>query len=240
LSHNRIDETGNKYGLLTVVKYAYTKNKRAYWVCNCDCGNKNIIVQGKYLRNGDTKSCGCLYINNATNMGKSNKKVNDYYIDEFNTVHVKLQNNKEMLCNLEDWEKAKNIYWYENNTGYARGLYNGKEILFHNFILNIQDGKQVDHIFGNKLDNRKSMLRILTHQENMLNKGIYKNNTSGVTGVSWDKKSNRWVAYIQYKKEFIKLGYYQDFETAVKVRKETELKYFGDYHRNNLKQVEQS
>lgn len=234
MSHNRIDETGNKYGLLTVVKYAYTKNKRAYWVCNCDCGNKNIIVQGKYLRNGDTKSCGCLYINNATNMGKSNKKVNDYYIDEFNTVHVKLQNNKEMLCDLEDWEKAKNIRWYENNTGYARGRYNGKTVLFHNFIFNIQDDKEVDHIYGNRLDNRKSMLRILTRQENNLNKGMYINNKSGVTGVRWNKQTKKWHAYIQYKKKYINLGYYENFEEAVLARKNAELEYFNIYNRRNL------
>ena len=73
MSNNRIDETGNKYGLLTVIKYAYTKNKRAYWLCKCECGNF-VIVKGKYLRNGDTKSCGCLYINSAMEMGKSNKK----------------------------------------------------------------------------------------------------------------------------------------------------------------------
>ena len=45
MSNNRIDETGNKYGLLTVIKYAYTKNKRAYWLCKCECGNF-VIVKG--------------------------------------------------------------------------------------------------------------------------------------------------------------------------------------------------
>ena len=55
----RIDETDNRYSKLLVKKYAYTKNRKAYWLCDCDCG-KVIIVQGCHLRNKHTQSCGCL------------------------------------------------------------------------------------------------------------------------------------------------------------------------------------
>ena len=55
------DETGNKYGKLTVLyKTDKTNSKReVYWFCKCDCGNE-IEVLGRLLRNGTTKSCGCL------------------------------------------------------------------------------------------------------------------------------------------------------------------------------------
>ena len=53
------DLTGLKFGRLTVLEYAYTKKSRAYWLCQCECGNKKIIF-GKDLRNGKIKSCGCL------------------------------------------------------------------------------------------------------------------------------------------------------------------------------------
>ena len=56
--NGRIDLTGQRFGRLTVDNYAFTKNKRAYWNCTCDCGCHGIYA-GKYLRNGDTKSCGC-------------------------------------------------------------------------------------------------------------------------------------------------------------------------------------
>ena len=53
------DETGNKYGRLTVIKYeGINKQGRAVWLCKCSCGNTTTVV-GKYLRNGDTTSCGC-------------------------------------------------------------------------------------------------------------------------------------------------------------------------------------
>lgn len=57
-----IDETGNKYGKLTVLKRDYSKpksQKNCYWLCKCDCGNTAIVI-GTKLRNGETKSCGCL------------------------------------------------------------------------------------------------------------------------------------------------------------------------------------
>lgn len=54
-----IDETGNVYGYLTVIERGPNKGDRATWKCKCKCGNE-VIVTGKLLRNGHTKSCGCL------------------------------------------------------------------------------------------------------------------------------------------------------------------------------------
>ncbi len=55
-----INEIGKTYGYLTVIGRAEnTKDNRAQWLCKCKCG-KEIIVIGKLLRNGHTRSCGCL------------------------------------------------------------------------------------------------------------------------------------------------------------------------------------
>ena len=55
-----IDETGNKYGSLTVLYKAETeKGKPIKWHCLCECGNEKDVL-GTMLRNGNTKSCGCL------------------------------------------------------------------------------------------------------------------------------------------------------------------------------------
>ena len=54
-----IDETGNKYGILTVLKRVPNdKHGKAKWLCRCECG-KEIEVLGSSLRKGNTKSCGC-------------------------------------------------------------------------------------------------------------------------------------------------------------------------------------
>ncbi len=57
-----IDLTGKKFNRWTVLKRVYpnSKNREAMWLCKCDCGNERII-QGSQIRNGSSKSCGCLW-----------------------------------------------------------------------------------------------------------------------------------------------------------------------------------
>lgn len=61
-----IDETGKVYGYLTVIERVENdKSGRAKWKCRCQCG-KEVIVLGKHLRSGNTKSCGCYQRERAT------------------------------------------------------------------------------------------------------------------------------------------------------------------------------
>lgn len=60
------NEIGNTYGYLTVIERAEnSKEGRAQWLCQCKCGNQ-VIVLGKHLRSGNTKSCGCYQKEQAT------------------------------------------------------------------------------------------------------------------------------------------------------------------------------
>lgn len=55
-----VDLAGMQFGKLLVLKKStHGKETRAYWLCRCECGNETI-VSGRYLRNGTTRSCGCL------------------------------------------------------------------------------------------------------------------------------------------------------------------------------------
>lgn len=51
------DETGNRYGKLTVLSFVRTNKLTSFWKCLCDCG-KSIITRGNTLRSGQVKSCG--------------------------------------------------------------------------------------------------------------------------------------------------------------------------------------
>lgn len=79
-----INETGNTYGRLTVVRYDHTdKTKGAYWFCICECGC-TTVVKGNSLRNGKTKSCGCLKRETQQNYGKNTKEITSKRMKEFN------------------------------------------------------------------------------------------------------------------------------------------------------------
>ena len=63
-----------------------------------------------------------------------------------------------------------------------------------------------------------------------MNKYKLKNNTSGVKGVCWHSRDNRWFARIGIDGKQISLGYFIDINDAIKTRKEAEEKYFGEYN----------
>lgn len=64
-----IDITGRRFGLLTVISKEPNRNEKAMWLCRCDCG-KTIVARGSSLRDGHTKSCGCLKFNHLDLAGE--------------------------------------------------------------------------------------------------------------------------------------------------------------------------
>lgn len=67
------DETGHIYGHLTVLQRAGSKNGKATWLCQCDCGNTKVIT-GDELRRGAQTSCGCQATVRGCQVGKNNAK----------------------------------------------------------------------------------------------------------------------------------------------------------------------
>lgn len=103
-----------------------------------------------------------------------------------------------MLCDLDSWERLKNYSWRKNH-GYAVTQENRRQISFHREVMNVENPKiQVDHINGNRLDNRKENLRLCTNQENSFNKYKNSNNTSGFKGVYFDRRDSKWRSSIQF------------------------------------------
>jgi hypothetical protein len=79
-----VDETGHKYGKLTVLQqYGWMNKKReALWLCQCECGN-TTVVQGGNLRTGNTKSCGCELSRGEVSVEKLLKDNNIPYTKEY-------------------------------------------------------------------------------------------------------------------------------------------------------------
>jgi len=90
---------------------------------------------------------------------------------------------------------------------------------------------EIDHINHNRSDNRIINLREVVRHENAKNASFNSANTSGVTGVSWNKRAEKWEAYISDKTKRIKLGMFDSLIDATLVRERAEWQY--GYHKNH-------
>jgi hypothetical protein len=152
--------------------------------------------------------------------------------EDYAEVVLYKQNNEvaRALIDLEYVEIVKRYKWGLDKRGY---VYNNQVGFLHRFIMNPPDDLVVDHINHNKLDNRRDNLRVCTQQENAQNRPIQCNNTSGITGVTWDKRKNKWRATISVNGKRKYLGYFNSKEEAADVRRLAEVEYFGEFAPNN-------
>lgn len=233
------DLTGMRFGYLTVIKrvedhICYPSGYRTpQWLCECDCGNKVVIIGKNLTKKNGTKSCGCFV---KENMSRVKKRYNTYDLTGEYGIGYTFKG-EEFYFDLEDYDKIKDYCWSKNKKGYiiSTDSKTRKTILLHRIITDCPDNLLPDHIYGKdtRYDNRKSNLRICTVQENCMNSALYKNNTSGVTGVMWHKRDMVWQARIKVNYKYIHLGCFEKFEDAVKARKEAEDKYFGEFSYDN-------
>jgi len=75
--------------------------------------------------------------------------------------------------------------------------------------------------------------------QNSMNQITKSNNMSGTKGVNWHKSKNKWRAFIGVKGKHIHLGLFENFDDAVKARKEAEKKYFGEFSYDNSKYMKE-
>lgn len=200
----------------------------ACWLCECNCQeHKKIIARGKDLRSGDRTSCGCL----TKELLSLRKKYNKYDLSREYGIGWTNNTNREFYFDLEDYDKIKDFCWFEHidHNGYHSLQANdtdSKETILMQWII---VGKNYDHKDRNTFNNRKNNLRFATNTENSQNRSKYKNNTSGFTGVSWDKTNNKWRAQIQHYKRKIAIGLFDNKEDAIRARLLAEKEYFGEF-----------
>jgi len=92
---------------------------------------------------------------------------------------------------------------------------------------------QVDHIDGNKLNNRWSNFRETSNGPNIQNSKIRKDNTSGIKGVHWDAQHKKWRAVIYADGQGIRLGRYSSIDEAASVISKARLEMHGSFARQS-------
>lgn len=119
-----VDLTGQKFGKLEVIKKSNLHNKKdkhAYWKCKCDCGNY-CIVASHHLKNGNTKSCGCL------NNGKSHTRLYRIWTDIKCRCYRKVENSYcyyggRGITVCDEWlQDFQAFYDWAMTNGYADNL----------------------------------------------------------------------------------------------------------------------
>lgn len=170
-----------------------------------------------------------MYFHGTTELVKRQSK-NTYEISG-NIAICKTAKGERFLLDKEDLERCLKYSWCFDPRGYlAATTSTGKHAVLHRFVLGLDghDGNVVDHINGNKWDNRKINLRICTNSENGRNLKKKKNNTSGFPGVK-AINSGKFRARIVINGKESGLGTYNTFEEAKEARIKGELKYFGEF-----------
>jgi hypothetical protein len=147
---------------------------------------------------------------------------------------IKLTKGKYALVDDADFEPLSKYNWCVSN-GYAlrrsSRASGGKNIRMHRVIMDTPDGMFTDHINGDKLDNQRSNLRIVTKSQNEMNKTPNSRNKSGTKGVFWAENVGKWCANIYVNGKNRNLGYFKELDDARAIRIEAENQYFKQYAR---------
>lgn len=162
---------------------------------------------------------------------------------------ITLSQNKVALVDDEDYEFLNQWKWYahlQDGNYYAlRNLPTDpitkkrETARMHRIILDAPADKEVDHWDHNTLNNQRYNLRLATGKQNQHNKTKQSNNTSGYTGVSWNKQSNKWKAYIFFNKKQIHIGVFDNVVQAARAYDQKAIEIFGEFANLNFKGIKE-
>lgn len=200
-----IDLTGQRFGMLTVLRRAESRNGKVCWTCRCECGS-TIEVSGNNLKRGHTVSCGC-------------KRVLPYIGKRFGRLTV-LEKTNEKIRHGSTWSPLWKCQCDCGNTTLVRldSITSG----------NIQScGCQENE---GKTEKMREAAGFISGTQLSKIRRIMEHNTSAadedMIGVNYDPKTRKWRATITFQGVRHRLGSYDTPREAAAVRREAERKWF--------------
>lgn len=142
---------------------------------------------------------------------------------------IPLTKGKFVIVDETDFNDLNQHKWCLHSLGYAVRRSDGQYLLMHRVILGVEPGINVDHIDGDKLNNRRMNLRLCNQSQNCANRRLNRNNTSGYKGVVWVPRLKKFQAQIQVNRVNYRLGCHVTAEQAAIAYNKAAKKYFGDF-----------
>lgn len=204
--NKKIDITGDRYGRLFVIKEVEPNGYLRRWLCQCDCGNQKIVAMNQ-LRTGKTRSCGCL--NRKITSTKNSVDLTGQRFGKLTVVKRSSKKNGRVvwLCQCDCGKTVNVVSSYLTNGDTVscgcRHAEIGEELQKYNINNLTKDG-----VFTPVL---KSKIRA--------------DNTTGVKGVTYNRRTKKYRAQIKVKGKRYYLGEYPTLEEARKAREEGEKRY---------------
>lgn len=206
----RVDLKGHQIGTLQVLRLATPKEREArrakgftgavWWVCCTACGWKGAVGTNRLLdRKSPPRSCGCLKFGRRVSMQTPPRGAR----------WLALPRGRFALVSTTDFAAVGCYLWFLDSSGYAMrqprvGAKLGPRTLLHNWIYQrafgrIPAGLEVDHKNRDRLDCRRTNLRVCSRGENLANRTKARRNTTGFKGVYRDTSKDgkvRWKAIV--------------------------------------------
>lgn len=216
---------GGKYGRLTVlerVKEKRSGHTRTFYICKCECGNITK-VRNDGITSGRARSCGCYARESRSERMLTHGMSETRFYKIWVGMRQRCYNEKDTgykyyggrgITVCDRWNKFENFY----DDMYESYLKHVKE---HG-----EENTSIDRIDNNG-NYEPSNCRWTNQTKQLINQRERSDNTSGHTGVSWNKLRNKWRAYITIDGKIKHLGYFVEKEMAIRVRRAYEARYYN-------------
>lgn len=200
-------------------------------------GKYNVTISGKHIGNYGTLDEAIEVKENTLKEIEASKLNNilskPILRNEDGNCIIKITSkniNYEMLVDEDNYYELIQ-YRIRYNNCYAKNTKLGQ---IHRYVMNYIGDNYIDHINGNKLDNRKSNLRVVTAQANNMNRSSRVISTSKYIGVYFNQNRKKWRSSISFNNKFKHIGYFENEIDAAKARDEATKKYFGEFGKLNF------
>lgn len=208
------DIVGRRFGKLTVIAYEESAGRRwdHYYRCRCECG-KESLVKRSHLLDGLISTCGdCTHIE-----------------AEGDHMRYYCHNGDSFIFDSSDLSLIEGKRFYISPQGYPMYKNDDKDEPLTKILMNPEENKVIDHIDGDRANNRRSNLRIANLSENAWNTALMTTNSSGYKGVYFHKASGKYHVSIRVNGQRIFIGYFDNPEDGARAYDEAARFFHGEF-----------